>query len=574
LATTTCTCGTTLPAPDALGLVTCPSCGRVIKGDDPTPDPPPSVGKPPDGGEAWPAPPVIAPTPGAGAGWTPPGSSGGTPAIDLAGMGNLDPGRTVSKAIRFGRGCSIGITVLIFLGVIIGIVIAVAKGKDAIDKAFNSTSDDITIFNSGSVVATQDGDPTDITVVVQHYDSSAHRYIARLAVGPDGFTEQWRSPELPGSTSGAQVAVVGDTLFAAFDDRLWALDRETGEQRWTTFLRDRVTSGCASCVTAVEGKLVVRTTDSWLTGFAPDSQEPAWSRRLVSPSATVSSVGGHLYVADDSAEQGQPSRVHTINPADGRDRRSVALGCPADQRSSDAEVEPDTVVHAVPGTKDLVAAFGFGSVCVVRWEASTGRVRFAAKLPESATVDQGQVVVGERDIAIGGSSGVGVVSLADGRVRALPEVQDEDASPGAIVGRTLVTSTTTTRGTRRGGLAGWDLDSGQRLWSVQAPGGAQPASVSSSDALFEGQPRSVLVSDGLRLRLVVFDGGTRNITVTDVDPRTGDLGRRISDKLGDRGSGTPSIAIEAIGTTRIVFTVDTRLHMIDLAGGGLAKYPS
>ena len=95
------------------------------------------------------------------------------------------------------------------------------------------------------------------------------------------------------------------------------------------------------------------------------------------------------------------------------------------------------------------------------------------------------------------------------------------------MGRTLVALTVTTRGTPRGGLAGWDLASGERTWANASLGAAQPVSTGpyhSSDALFDGSPRSLVVPFDGGLNVFVFEGTNRTFSVAPLDLATGELG--------------------------------------------------
>ena len=547
-------CGTPLPAPDAAGLITCPSCGRVTREDEPTPAP--------------------APAPST---WLP-DASADPRSITI----HQETVETVVKVAKVGRGCSIVVSLIIVASVVGGIALAVNSGTNAVKSvtdALTPSSSSNAISLSGSVepiAATPD--PTDFLVVVQDYkDGDSHRYLTRVKLGAAGFSEVWRSAALPSSASAAKVAAVGDTLFAGFDDNVWAVSLATGKQQWTASLRDSITN-CVGCFAVAEGHLVVRTQDAYLTGFAPASSEQSWTRRLNSQSAQVSSAGGHLYLVDDSAEKGQPTRVHSIDPATGRDRRSIAPACPPGPQDYYASnMSAGDGVYAVPGSKDLVSAFGFGDGCVVRWEATTNRVRFATRIRGTGSFDEDQTLVGPRDLVLGSSSEAMVrVSLANGAQTAMPAGVDQHAEPARIVGRTLLATTTTTRGTTRGGLAAWSLDSGRRLWNVPAPKGAQPTSKRhSSDALFDNSPRLVLATDGTTAHLFVFEGEGHKLTIQSVDVATGDLGDPVTTTYPTRyASGTPSLTVEALGRTKMLVSLDTLLVSIPFDGGAPKRYPN
>ena len=88
----------------------------------------------------------------------------------------------------------------------------------------------------------------------------------------------------------------------------------------------------------------------------------------------------------------------------------------------------------------------------------------------------------------------------------------------------------------------------KRLWSVPLPKGSQPASTgpwASSDALFDGSPRSVLVTGGSSAQVVTFFGEVRVVDTQSLDLATGEFGRPPRRTYLSRysTSGTPSIGL-------------------------------
>lgn len=132
--------------------------------------------------------------------------------------------------------------------------------------------------------------------------------------------------------------------------------------------------------------LVVRSRDAYLTSFAAGSPEAVWRRRLSATDARSMSVGGRLLVIDDSA--GAPgATVRTVDPITGQDQGGFGPECVDLGGALAVRLAPSDSVLAVPGTSDLVAAFGFGEGCVVRWDPDSGAVRFAVRVPSLGTVD-------------------------------------------------------------------------------------------------------------------------------------------------------------------------------------------
>jgi hypothetical protein len=97
----------------------------------------------------------------------------------------------------------------------------------------------------------------------------------------------------------------------------------------------------------------------------------------------------------------------------------------------------------------------------------------------------------------------------------------------------------------------------------------------SSDALFDGTPRSLLVPVGKGLNVFVFEGTERTFTVAPIDLATGELGPEVRRAFLTRyDSGTPSLTIEGRSADRLVVSIDNLLQTIPVSGrGALASYP-
>jgi hypothetical protein len=249
---------------------------------------------------------------------------------------------------------------------------------------------------------------------------------------------------------------------------------------------------------------------------------------------------------------------------------SAAPSCEPDpERSWTSELSPGQRVHAVPGTTDAVAVFGSGRPCAVRWDPTDGTVRWARVLEQwSSFQTEDSVVGGEHLVLTDGGQTLVAVSLVDGAATPLTLPIDTRAAPVVVDDGVLIATTETTRGTARHGLAAWDVATGERLWAVRPAPDAAPAAgpeAWAGDALFDGSPRSVLVVDGDRIGLVVFDGTARSITSYSVGRDDGEVA-----SLGRVGfapdSGIPSMAVEGVAADRLIVTIDSTLHAISLQG--------
>jgi outer membrane protein assembly factor BamB len=549
-------CGAPLPKPDDKGWVTCASCGRSYQVAEPTPEPtvePPAV------------------------------------TINIAGLGDLTEAVTAAGTpTAVGRkagwlGCIPGVVVLVVGVVIFASVRSCASdARDAIDqvkKAFTTPSNAIALSGSFAQVDAEGSATEGVVVAQENEGSTTTRRIVRIRFGPDGLDELWRSEPIGASDSRAEAALAGDTLFTATGSTLRAYTDSSGSLKWSTKLSDKVTTSCPTCFVAVGRNLVVKTDDGYLYGFGAGSPEPLWSRRLNSAQGGVSVAQGKLFLVDDPKDAAETTPVVTLDPATGSSLHKIRPACPeSDSTPWKLELGAGDRIHAVPGSKDVVAAFGFGDSCVARWDPNGSAMAWTLRLEGASSLDDDKLLIGAQHLVVQASGAMVSVDLATGQGALLPFPPDTSATTDRIVGDTLIGDTVSTRGTTRGGLAAWDLASGKLLWATRAPSGAQPASRTryhSSDALFDEQPRFVLVPDGKALRVWVFEGPEHTFSVTSIDPRTGDLGtpkRREYQRQWD--SGTPSLTVESIDARRVVVAVDNLLQAIPVSGEGtIATFP-
>ncbi|MCU1371958.1 MAG: PQQ-like domain, partial [Ilumatobacteraceae bacterium] len=448
---------------------------------------------------------------------------------------------------------------------------------------FEFDSSKLTLSGSGTVLPSDGaGDEGDVVMLLQSTeDSETTRHVARIAFTGSRSELVWQSEALPDDSYRAEIALVGDTLFAGVDDDLYALDAVTGETRWKTTLRDKLTSGCDTCFSAVRGRLMIRTTDAYITAYGTRGSEQLWSKRLNSTQGSMSVVGDRLFVVDDGEAANSAVPATLVDPANGRTIRATTPRCPKGQATPwDLAMSAGDQVLPVPGSSDVFAAFGFGDGCVVRWTPETGAIKWTSRLDGLGSIDEDEVLAGERDLVIGTTgSPIVTVYLPNGKARVLGEPSgDVDAEPSQIVGRTLVALTVTTRGTPKGGMAAWDLATGERTWSNAALGTAQPAAGSgshTSDVLFDGTPRSLLVPVGDGLNVFVFEGTERTFSVSPLDLATGELGTEVRRAFSTRyDSGSVSLTVEGQTGDRLIVSVDNLLQSLPVSGkGDVVSYP-
>ena len=560
-------CGGLLPAADATGTITCPSCGRIThRAPDPVIEPP-------------------APTIVDFSAWTP--GPGGTSNFNT--IPTVDFSAAADTAVKAGKvGCGIG-SVVAIIGLIVaigGVFFAVRSGMSSVKSATdaftsNKSSASQNLFpDSGSAVVIPGGEghtTNVITLVTDNSDSTSSRKLVRLELGGDEPKLVWTSESFPSDVYDVSLAMGGDNLYVGAKDEVHLLSLATGKEKWHSSLTDKITTSCSGCFATVGNNLVVRTDDAYLTGLGPSSPEQLWTKRLSSIGAKPSIVGSQVLLVDQVT--GSPTSVQTLDAATGKVVRTISPTCPqlSDQYYPVA-MSAGNRIYGVPGSTDLVSAFGYGPGCVVRWEPSSGTIRWATQTGDIAPSSDVKPLITATDMVFG-SSGNGMVhvNLANGAAAELEPVADANAEPAAIVGRTLLGNTTTTRGTARGGLAAWSLDTNKHVWTANLPQGAQAPSQSGSDALFDGSPRSVLVTGGAQPHVVTFTGEGRTYTDQTIDITNGTLSQPVKKDFPSRygDSGTVSLTVEDIAPTRLVISIDTLLEVIPVGNdGAVIRWPS
>ncbi|CAN5469414.1 hypothetical protein BH10ACT1_BH10ACT1_36680 [soil metagenome] len=566
-------CGTVLPLPDAAGVIRCPSCSRVAWTEDPSdpygpegpaPTPAPNPFTAPSSGAA---PPFATWTPGpATSAWATTATSGPKPRPDSS-----HPGNRV--------GCAITLVIVI---AVIGAVTAAIIGVSSGSGPFAALQASKIYPSSGStIVVPGEASSTDLITLATDNGDGSQRKLIRVVIDGSGGKETWKSAALPKDLYSAQLVIDGDDLWVGGQNHLLLLSLRTGVQKWEATLPDNLTTGCRSCFTVIGSTLVVRTDDAYVTGYSAASNESRWSHRLQNAAGGISIAGPALYVVDDPAKPQDLTQAVQLDPATGNVLKAFTPTCPAGESAPyPIEMGGGDPIAAVPGSTDVVSWFGSGYGCVTRIDTTTGKARWATSLPNGnyPDPDDGGAVIDDTHLLIRQPSAPPIqVDLATGKVRLLEAMPDAQAAPTAIVGTTILGTTTSTRGSAKAGLAAWDLNTGKRLWDRRLPGDSEPVSSGryrSSDALFDGESRTLLVTGGKTVRLVTFSGD-RTIEIQALDVATGDLGTAVDATLHSRygTAGTPSLAVESVTPERLVLGVDSIVEVLDLRTGTASSWP-
>lgn len=562
-------CGAMLPLPDLAGFSTCLHCGHATRRE------PAEIAAEQDADrKATAGQTTVSVTFSAGTDATTTFDSGAKAYAQAA----------QKKRSKRGAGAAVGVFgCLVPILIVSGIVAAVIFGLTKAETGPFSNRSDLFPSSGSALVLPGEASGSDDVVLVANDNSGGdtERVLVRVRLGADGGDEVWKSDPLPGDVYTAPLATDGEHLYAAVGDEVWNLDLETGEQVWRATVSDRIGTSCRSCFTVVAGTLVVRTDDATVVGFLPGSAEPRWTRRLTSPSGSVSAVGDWVVVVDDGETAGDPTQAITIDPRTGNVQKVVIPGCPESEvLPFGVELSSSDTVLAVPGTTDAVARFGHGYGCIARWELTSGTPRWSVELTSGEAFTDPEPLLTATDLVETLADGSLLhVDLATGRNRAMDPLPDRESAPRAIIDGTLLAETTTTRGTTRGGLAAWDVATGQRRWDLPLPDGAQPFDTSydaTAAALFDGQSRTLLVTTTATPQLLTFEGKGHTVRQQGLDVATGELGEARTRTFPTRyDSSTPSVSIDAVDGRRVLFSVDSVLDRLPLDGTSkITRWPS
>ncbi len=520
-----CRCGATLPDADVVGLITCPSCGRVSHADEA-----------PDNRVRW-------------------------------------VGRSLETATVVRRAKGVALVALIGLFFVASTIAFLGFRRVQREAAGRSGAHRSRIVVAGSVLPLDERDSSDVVAVVQDYTDTSHRYVARLRIDADRITERWTSPELPGGTDRVDAVLTGRSLVVAFSDRVWSLDAEGGGARWRAKVSDQIPSGCATCLAVVGDRVLVRTADAYLTGFRLATPSSPWRRRLVSTGAQLAVVGQQPVVVDESPDL-PGAIVQPFDAATGAEALPFRPECPAPDRLT-IGLNLGDEVRTVPGSGDAISISAFGDGCVVRWDLATRTVRWASRIDGLTDVDRTATVMSASDLALATAGGRLVhVDLATGAARFLDAGPGVQARPSRLVGRRLLAWTIAAAGAGGGGLQAFDLASGAQQWAAQLPNDSLPLTAGAPAALSPDHPRGLLSVAGARVEIIVLAAQGQRLDIGQVDLATGFI--TFGDPLSYRtryGAQASSVGLVAERDGNVLITVDDQLERIDASTGMVTTYP-
>jgi hypothetical protein len=164
---------------------------------------------------------------------------------------------------------------------------------------------------------------------------------------------------------------------------------------------------------------------------------------------------------------------------------------------------------------------------------------------------------------------VALLDMTTGATRILPVPVGTKAHPTSVIDGTLLATTSSTRGTPVGGIAAWDVASGDLAWSTELPDRTQLLELDPTfgDTVFPDEARAALARDGDVPTVVTFAAGDPStVSVAAIDVDTGAIGPATSQSIEDDAASSFSVTLVDTGPARLVFLVDWQL--VGLAADG------
>jgi outer membrane protein assembly factor BamB len=391
----------------------------------------------------------------------------------------------------------------------------------------------------------------------------------------------WQAEVVPDDVYSAQFVATDDVVLASLGRDVVGLDRATGDVLWEAEASDQVHPFCSDCFALVDDTLVVLGGDGEVTALDPDTGDVRWEHRFASASGKVVPLEDTVLLVDDPPDDDVAAALTMIQvrPSDGSELSRFAPGCIDDTvpgATHSVSATPRLPVVPVPGSDDIVIAYGTFPSCVQRWTVTTGERQWSrtteARLDWYDADDQAWAL-GPTDVVFAGYGGWLVVSLSEGGVLEVPAPADSRADPAVTVaGGLFVGTVSSTRGTTEWSLVAHDLGSGDEQWTRELGPEQTPAVVgpeSWTESVYDGAIFAVLpVGDELRL-LTIGPPGPR-FEVGEIDPDTG-AGEIVG--VAPVRTDSPTSVSARIDTVRDgLALVDAGgvFHVVDLSTGEVA----
>lgn len=444
-----------------------------------------------------------------------------TPTDDVDPVIHIEFSDTVSTRPRRRVGGLLALVIIFVIAIGAVPLLLVTRSTDMLRDAFDSlgasSGSDIQGSGTAVILPGEPSEPVNLVAVVRSSSSRSRFRLVRFE--PSKKDPIWRSGEFTAQSASIPVAVDAGTIAVAHGSDLVVFDSRDGREIWTRSISDSVQNACDTCLSIVGGQVVVSTIDGEIAAFDAATGTPTWTRTLTDTSPQVFVAGGMVGVID-SAERS----VAVIDPPSGEVLDQFTPVCRSEDMMGESGIGGDAIVLTTPGDPGVYLGFGIMPGCWQRWDPTTHTVTWNVIL-EHGYLDSGAhgFIAGgtlwftTRDRAI-----LGGIDLVEGHFTGLPQLPDTESIPIALHGQTLILRGNSTRGTTRYLLWGLDVPSGNQPWQYLLDR-AEPADPPDATTIFvsDDDKRFSAHLSGDVLHIVVFDGASRTIVISDLNPDTG-----------------------------------------------------
>lgn len=255
-------------------------------------------------------------------------------------------------------------------------------GHDLFNTRHNSLEDTITAGTVSGLTLTWEAVGAEVTStpavvdgIVYYGDWSGRLYARRL----DDGSEVWSSVlgrQIPGESDGtfftvaASPLVTDDMVYVGDQDSMFhAVDRATGEERWSVELDDHQDAGCHGSAVFVDGIVIVGVSSGELGRSLDDY---TFRGSIVAYDATNGAEFWRVYVSEDDETSGAGVSVWS-SPAVDRERQRVYIGT-GNTYEEPASPHSDAIISIdyTTGEVDWVRQFTEGDVYTLLMQQPQG----------------------------------------------------------------------------------------------------------------------------------------------------------------------------------------------------------
>lgn len=225
---------------------------------------------------------------------------------------------------------------------------------------------------AGLLAAITDAEGKDDLLVHFYRDDKHH--LARV----DGrtLTPTWQD-DRGTKSSLASIAATDRVAFVATEERLVAHDLADGRRLWEVGLVAEIQH--ADQLRVAGDSVVAWQKDNSVQAFDQKTGATRWTRKQKDSFFQLPIVAGKVVAEAD----GDPSSFVLVDPATGVAGPPAKAGCDRAGASFASGYDNKQQILATPDGQSLVLVVGVHQPCVVRWDAATGKPRWATKSADS-----------------------------------------------------------------------------------------------------------------------------------------------------------------------------------------------